>query len=736
MKFGQYELLERIAVGGMAEVYRGRVAGAEGFEKLVAIKRVLPEFARDERFISMLLTEARIHSALSHRNIVQIHDLGISEDGEYFIVLEYVEGHDLRAVIEAATKLEVQIPDSIALHIADELAQALHFAHELKDPQGHALGIIHRDVSPSNVLLSNSGEVKLSDFGIAKRQQDHSVVGALKGNLVYMSPEQARKATVDRRTDVFSLGAVLFEMVTGQKLRDITNEVDGWRDVASGKVRSVRQARPDIPEAFEALLNRALASDPADRFPDAAAFGAAIRELAREGGTPAGANDIKELLEVLDPPRHARSPVERSKVIRLGPEFKVPAMPAAPRPSASEALAMAAAAPPRPLFTPAKRPEAKPEPIVSPKVEMALGLKRGATADDAGAATPMPAIATPKTPPLLTPPLPVLAPPALVMPPATAGANGSSLRNGNGRAYGAAGAALFPPDLGAPTPPPGPPTPPPPVIGQPANTVHAEDVPIDIAGTATPPPLGGVPGQAAGPRFSGGVPMSGAAPLLSSGPVHPGFPVAPYSGPVMAPPQPKKSRALPVVLTLLAVLIVAAALVHVKVMPLNVLILWTKPAPLSVTSEPAGADVTLDGRPVIGETPTRTSVKRDRADHVLQVSKTGYKSASKTIRLDRTPEVSASLTLEALPPPPPPPPPKEEPAKTEAKPEDKAETKGEGKAEGKAKGETKGEAKGEAKEAKSAADEAPKGKKGKAGKAKGAKAGKAKKAKKGKKKKG
>src|ERR1041384_1607603 len=133
MKFGQYELLERIAVGGMAEVYRGRVAGAEGFEKLVAIKRILPPYARDERFISMLLTEARIHSALSHRNIVQIHDLGISVDGEYFIVLEYIEGQELRAVMEAAATHDVQIPDSIALHIADELAKALHFAHELTD---------------------------------------------------------------------------------------------------------------------------------------------------------------------------------------------------------------------------------------------------------------------------------------------------------------------------------------------------------------------------------------------------------------------------------------------------------------------------------------------------------------------------------------------------------------------------------------------------------------------------
>jgi len=237
--------------------------------------------------------------------------------------------------------------------------------------------------------------------------------------------------------------------------------------------------------------------------------------------------------------------------------------------------------------------------------------------------------------------------------------------------------------------------------------------------------VGGLPGPAA-PRFSGGVPLagSGAAPLLSSGPVHPAFPIPPYSGPVMAPPQPKKSRAMPVVLTLLALSIVAAALVHVKVIPLNVLVLWMKPAPLSVTSEPAGADVILDGRPVIGETPTRTSVKRDRADHVVQVSKAGYKNATKTIRFDRTPELSAALTLEALPPPPPPPPAKEEPAKAEAKTEPKAEAKAEL------------DAKGQSKDAKPAADEAPEGKKGKAGKAKAAKGKKAKKSKKGKKKKG
>ena len=229
------------------------------------------------------------------------------------------------------------------------------------------------------------------------------------------------------------------------------------------------------------------------------------------------------------------------------------------------------------------------------------------------------------------------------MPPGAApGANGSSLHKGNGaptphRAAvpGGGGGHL-------PTPPPGgPETPPPPVMA---------DVPIDT--DATPPPAAGAPGG----RFSGGVPMSGPAPLLSSGPVGPGFPMAPFSGPVAAPPQPKKSRALPIVLGALALLIVAAAIVHVEVMPLPLLVVWTKPATLSIDSQPAGADVILDGRPVIGQTPTRTTVKRDHADHDVAISKAGYKNAHTTVRYDHVGDLTAAVTLEALPPPPPPPP--------------------------------------------------------------------------------
>ena len=292
MKFGQYELLELIAVGGMAEVFKGRVVAAEGFEKLVAIKRILPDLAEDERFVKMLLTEARIHSALSHRNIVQIHDLGISEDGQYFIVLEFVDGYDLRMIAEQLAAMGEIIPEVLSLHIASELAQGLHFAHELKGQDGQPLGLIHRDVTPSNVLISLAGEVKLSDFGLAKRRHDRSVVGSLKGNLSYMSPEQAMQQPLDRRTDVFSLGAVLFELLTGRRLREITDEVAGWSHVASGAVPSVRSLRPDLPPTIERLLDRALAADPNQRFPDAAAFGTAIRQALAEMNVPVGASDL------------------------------------------------------------------------------------------------------------------------------------------------------------------------------------------------------------------------------------------------------------------------------------------------------------------------------------------------------------------------------------------------------------------------------------------------------------
>lgn len=707
MKFGQYELLERVAVGGMAEVYRGRVAGAEGFEKWVAIKRILPEFARDERFINMMLTEARIHSALSHRNIVQIHDLGISEDGEYFIVLEYVEGHDLRAIMEAASELGVQIPDSLALHIADELAQALHFAHELTDSAGQPLGIIHRDVSPSNVLISNSGEVKLSDFGIAKRRHDHSFVGSLKGNLVYMSPEQARRVPLDRRTDVFSLGAVLFEMLTGHKVRDITDEVSGFRDVASGVVRSARSLRPDLPQAYEDLLARALASNPRDRFQDAAAFGAAIRELRRGHEAPVGPTDMKELIEVLNPPRRARSPVERSKVIRLGPEFKALAGPG--RAGRANGSSDHAADQPSVILAPGVVPVSAPARV--------KGTMNGGQ------------VSGPATPPFMARHLEATPAPAAfaeVTPsPAPSSSSPSGQVGGPGRArnpaqFNPVDAALHALEFSAgsdmqPTPPP------PAVLGpfapevvtppatptssgrlpverppehQAAHLVNAPATgraPIGIAATdmamsvPTPPPR---TSTASYPGLRGNIQAhvngTGTIPGLKfaeiplahgpsrhrdpSGPIHPepgssGIPPlqrqfpSPAAGTTAAIPMERRRGSWKrVMLAFLVIVAAAAAVVHYKFIPLDVLAVWKKPATLAISSDPAGAAVTLDGRALPQVTPTQVEVRRDRADHVVEFARAGSRPVRTTIRFDRTAALVEVVSLPAEPAPPAPPP--------------------------------------------------------------------------------
>jgi eukaryotic-like serine/threonine-protein kinase len=577
MKFGQYELRELIAVGGMAEVYKGRVAGAEGFEKLVAIKRILPDLAEDERFVKMLLTEARIHSALSHRNIVQIHDLGISGDGEYFIVLEYVEGYDLRVVTDQLSEQGEIIPEALSLHIAAEIAQGLHFAHELRGADGQPLGLVHRDVTPSNVLLSLSGEVKLSDFGIAKRRQDHSVVGSLKGNLAYMSPEQARQSNLDRRTDVFSLGAMLFEMLTGKRLREITDEIAGWNHVASGQVPSVRAVRPDLPESFERLIATALAPELERRYADAATFATAIRGVLKEMNTPVGASDLQALLATLHPPRRPRSLVsEVSKVIRLGPEAR--------------ALGEAIAGP----TTPGARTPPGMTPLAPPR----------------GGVTGMPA-----TPPPTTPLPPVQ--------PWRANPNGPvPLPRADRRT------------------PPGPF----PISGAPPANLHS------AASTAELRKSGSWPAASA---VGGGVAVAPAPAFVPE--MH--ATTEKHLRPVPLPrarPRRETVRVLlrggpslwPVAIAIGAALVLIAGAVHVVIVPLDVLAVWREPATLTITSEPPGALVRLDGVALDVATPAQVSVRRDRYDHVLQLSAPGYRAARQGLRYDRATVLAQAVRLE------------------------------------------------------------------------------------------
>jgi serine/threonine protein kinase len=364
-KLGHYELFERFAVGAMAELFLGRARGEEGFEKLVVIKRILPRLADDTRFVQMLQLEARIHASLSHKNIVQIHDLGVSADGEYFIVLEYVDGRDLASLIDRYAhgqrgSPERRIDDAVALYIMGEVAEGVQFAHELRGGDGQPVGLVHRDISPGNILLSYAGEVKLSDFGVAKRSTDHSVVTSLKGELGYISPEQARGAPTDRRSDIFSLGAVAFELFTGNPLRSLSGTPDDYLKAASGIVAAPTRYRPDIPPAIERLLGQALAPDPRDRFADARAFVDCCREALATVARPRSgeAGELRNLLLNMLPPGAKSEHKLPSKLISLMPglweDVTVPdaPMPAPPRgPRLPSPPPAATASPPSPRAT-------------------------------------------------------------------------------------------------------------------------------------------------------------------------------------------------------------------------------------------------------------------------------------------------------------------------------------------------------------------------------------------------
>jgi hypothetical protein len=295
----RYELLERIGVGGMAEIFRGRAVAGGGFEKPVAIKRILPHLSKDDRFVKLLITEANTVSQLRHRNIVQIFDVGLGSDGQYFLVMEYVRGADLGALFAALEKRGKRLPAHLALHIAAEVCDALDFAHRAVDASGTPLQIVHRDVSPSNILLSKMGEVKLTDFGIAKRMEEVTGHGSVRGKFAYISPEQSRNISVDARSDVFSLGIVLFELVTGRRLFSALPDFDALETVREARVPRPASVDPSMATELEQLLLGALAAEPDRRYPSAAAMGSALREF-RYSVLSAAGDPAKELARILD----------------------------------------------------------------------------------------------------------------------------------------------------------------------------------------------------------------------------------------------------------------------------------------------------------------------------------------------------------------------------------------------------------------------------------------------------
>lgn len=265
--FGKYLLLERINVGGMAEVFTAKAFGVEGFERILAIKKILPTMAEDDEFITMFIDEARISVQLNHANIVHIHELGKHED-TYFIAMEYVPGRDLRTLLERYRRRKEIMPTAQAVFLASKICEGLDYAHRKKDARGQDLNIIHRDISPQNILISYEGEVKLIDFGIAKaaNRSQKTQAGILKGKFAYMSPEQVRGLPIDRRSDIFALGVILYEMLTGERLFVGESDFSTLEKVRNADVPAPRQFNPNIPAGLEKVLMKALSGEADTRY--------------------------------------------------------------------------------------------------------------------------------------------------------------------------------------------------------------------------------------------------------------------------------------------------------------------------------------------------------------------------------------------------------------------------------------------------------------------------------------
>ncbi|HTJ41605.1 MAG TPA: serine/threonine-protein kinase [Kofleriaceae bacterium] len=305
---GRYRIVRRIALGGMAELYLAYAHGVEGFEKIVAIKRVQPSLAMDPEFVTMFLDEARLASTLSHPNIAQVYDVG--QDGHsYFIAMEYVDGRDARHLLREAIRHGERMPIAIAVGIAGSVAAALHAAHENRAPDRTPLHIVHRDVSPGNVLVTFGGAVKLIDFGIAKAARRRTVTqaGQLKGKAGYMSPEQCNGGRVDRRSDIFSLGVVLYELTTTTRLFRGPDDYNTMRKIVSGQIKPPSTIVADYPPELEAIVMRALARDPDERYQTARDMHLDLIRFARAHELEISEYDLAKYVQRLMPEEEAES---------------------------------------------------------------------------------------------------------------------------------------------------------------------------------------------------------------------------------------------------------------------------------------------------------------------------------------------------------------------------------------------------------------------------------------------
>jgi len=317
---GKYQLLKKIATGGMAEVWFARQSGIEGFRKEVVVKRILPHLADDPEFIRMFLNEAKMVARFSHPNVAQIFEFGRDEvTGSYFIAMEYVRGEDLGQVMRQAYDRNQWISQALAIRVVAACCDGLHYAHSQNDDQGRPMKVVHRDISPQNILVSFDGSVKLVDFGIAKaaNQQNHTQAGAIKGKFVYMSPEQAAGKPLDNRSDLFALGLVLYELLTNRRPLKRDGDIATLSAALDCKI-DPPSAVAEIPAELDDVVMRALARNPEDRYPDARAFQMALEELLLEMRWVATSVQLSELMRLLFPGREEQD----RKLAALGQDIE------------------------------------------------------------------------------------------------------------------------------------------------------------------------------------------------------------------------------------------------------------------------------------------------------------------------------------------------------------------------------------------------------------------------------
>src|SRR4051812_10058004 len=300
---GKYKLVKLIASGGMAEVYLARQAGAAGVEKLVCLKRILPHLARDKQFVEMFLNEARLAARLDHPNIVSIFDLG-EANGNYFIAMEFIDGPSLRAIHKLAAERNEQLPIAEICRIISMAAGGLQYAHDLADPSGNPLGLVHRDISPDNILVHRNGSAKVVDFGIAKAAGSASQTrtGTLKGKVAYMPPEQLRGEQLDRRTDVFALGVVLYELLAGKRPWEGSSEVALIGKIMTEEPQPLGQIREDAPQELLDIVDRALAKDRAQRYQSCHELQSDLEALIVHMGQSISPARVSDFVKAYSPP--------------------------------------------------------------------------------------------------------------------------------------------------------------------------------------------------------------------------------------------------------------------------------------------------------------------------------------------------------------------------------------------------------------------------------------------------